>query len=185
MTEIELKARLDDPGPVKDRLSSLGRYVRSYRKADTYWLGTGSSGVRVRRESGVTADGTDYRSALVTLKDKSISGSIEVNDEREFGVSDADAFEQMLCQLGLAEVMRKEKRGWEWEVPAEASGGRALKAEVSEVGRLGWFVEIEITADDAGHQTVEQCRRELLALLQKLEVPQESIETRSYAELLR
>jgi len=188
--EIELKARLDDSEPARERLSSLGSYARAYEKADAYWIPAdpGSplsrSGIRVRRDSGVGADGAARESALVTTKDKALSGGIEVNEEREFAVSDPGLFEDMLRGLGLAERSRKSKRGWEWEVPPQAAGGRPIRAEVSMVGGLGWFLELEIVAGEGGQRVVEESRGELYSLLEKLGVPIESIEPRPYSALL-
>jgi len=192
MTEIELKARIDDHEPIKERLSSLGSYVRSYDKIDSYWLNgkeaalliTTNTGIRVRRESAVGADGTGHETVLGTMKKREMSGNIEVNDEREFAVSDAAAFEEMLQGLGLSKVMRKEKHGLEWTVKADLSGNPEIKAELSMVKGLGWFLELEILREDANERTVWESRRELFALLQKLGVGEDRIETRNYAQLL-
>jgi len=193
MVEIELKAWLDDYESIKERLSSLGSYVRSYDKSDSYWLKgqdaaclvTTNTGIRVRRESGFGADGCGHESVLVTIKNKTMSGNIEVNDEREFAVSDAVAFEEMLQGLGLSKVLCKEKHGWEWSIQAELVGKPDIKAEVSMVQGLGWFLEIEILSDDGNERAIEESRRELFALLQKLGVGEDRIETRQYAEMLK
>jgi len=192
--EIELKAWLDNHESVKERLFSLGRYVRSYEKTDTYWfpihddapgVSIPYSGLRVRRESSVGADNAHSESAMVTLKKKRMSGSIEVNEEREFVVSDADLFEELVCDLGMFKAMYKKKSGWEWKVPAEAGEHRAVSAEISMVKDLGWFLELEILAKDKGEQAVEESRRELFSLLERLKVPEKKIETRPYAVLLQ
>jgi adenylate cyclase class 2 len=210
--EIELKARLDDSAPVEQRLSGLGTFYRSYKKADSYWFpvqtGAGGasippSGVRVRRESGTSADGTAYESVLVTYKHKEITDGIEVNDEREFTVSapsaempsseDASAaalFEDLLTRLGLCKGISKEKQGRAWTIPSESAGQsgavpRPILAELSLVTGLGWFVELEIITEDNDQQMVEECRQQLLALLEKLEIPADRIEARPYTVMLR
>jgi adenylate cyclase class IV len=103
--EIELKARLDDFTPLKERLSAKGTYLRSYKKSDSYWYpGQNTSfpsGIRVRREYNTIADGTAIESVLVTYKTKEITDSIEINDEREFTISNASLFEELLTRLGL------------------------------------------------------------------------------------
>jgi adenylate cyclase class 2 len=143
--EIELKARLSSPEPVKKRLASLGLYLHHYEKIDTYWIpqvsaanpsrparaGTGklpATGVRVRRERIESAAGIDS-AALVTYKIKELTDGIEVNDEREFTVSSnqesaadggaAAVFEDLLERLGLKPGIRKEKRGWAWRIPTD------------------------------------------------------------------
>jgi adenylate cyclase class 2 len=210
--EIELKARLDDSTQLEQRLSGLGTYCRSYKKSDSYWFpaqaGTGEaiippSGVRVRRESGTDADGTAYKSVLVTYKHKEITDGIEVNDEREFTVcvpsgetssSEDDnaalVFEDLLTRLGLYKGINKEKQGKAWTIPPEAAGQSGavqppILAELSLVTGLGWFVELEIIAEDDKAQAVGESRKRLLALLEKLEIPADRIEARPYTLMLR
>jgi adenylate cyclase class 2 len=197
--EIELKARLDDCTPVEQRLSKLGTYYRSYKKSDSYWfssaIGTGiasipPSGVRVRRESGTDAGGAAYESVLITYKHKEISDGIEVNDEREFTVSAAPPFEDLLIRLGLYKGISKEKQGRAWTIPPQDAGQsgavqRPILAELSLVTGLGWFVELEIIAEDDDGQTVEESRKRLLALLEKLEIPADRIESRPYTVMLK
>jgi len=198
MIEIELKARLDDYAPVKERLSVVGDYCRSYKKSDAYWLpaqpvdggivaemSIPPSGVRVRRESGIDADGAAHEAVLVTYKTKEISGGVEVNHECEFTVSDAGLFEELLGRLGLSRAIRKEKEGWAWTIPPQSAGQSPILAELSLVADLGWFLEIEIMAADDGEQTVKESRGRLFALLEKLEIPVEWIESRPYTAMLR
>ena len=195
--EVELKAHLDDFEPVKERLSSLGRYYRSYQKSDSYWLGPQAAPtLRIRRESGVEADGTAYESVTATFKAKEITGGIEVNDEREFTVSDAALFEELLCRLGMSTARCKEKKGWAWHIAAEEAGqaesakrpGSASRplilAELSLVKDLGWFLELEIMLDGECKQDIAESRRRLLALLARLEVSADKIEERPYTVLL-
>jgi predicted adenylyl cyclase CyaB len=191
--EIELKARLDDYAPVKERLSRVGDYCRSYKKSDSYWLpvqptagmSVPPSGVRVRRESDIDADSMAHESVLATYKIKEISGGVEVNHECEFTVSDAGLFEELLGRLGLSRATRKEKEGWAWTIPPQTAGQAPILAELSLVAGLGWFLEIEIMAADDGEQTVKESRGRLFALLEKLEIPAEWIESRPYTVMLR
>jgi len=174
----------------------VGNYCRSYKKSDSYWLpsqpaagiaaevSVPATGVRVRRESGIDADGAAHESVLATYKTKEISGGIEVNHECEFTVSDAGLFEELLSHLGLRSAVRKEKEGWAWTIPAQTAGQSPILAELSMVAGLGWFLEIEILAADNCEQTVEESRGRLFALLEKLEIPAEWIETRPYTAML-
>jgi len=194
--EIELKVRLNDYAPVKERLYVVGNYCRSYKKSDSYWLpsqpaagiaaevSVPATGVRVRRESGIDADGAAHESVLATYKTKEISGGIEVNHECEFTVSDAGLFEELLSHLGLRSAVRKEKEGWAWTIPAQTAGQSPILAELSMVAGLGWFLEIEILAADNCERTVEESRGRLFALLENLEIPAEWIETRPYTAML-
>ena len=189
--EIELKAHLDEFEPVRERLFSMGEYCRAYIKSDTYWLpaqvtepSSLPSGVRVRCQRGVNADGSAFDSVLVTYKTKEITDGIEVNDECEFTVSDAAPFEELLLHFGLRQTHHKEKKGWAWLMPAP-EGQPAILAEISLVEGLGWFLEIEIQAADNDRQTVEKSRRRLLTLLEALEIPAERIESRPYTVMLK
>ena len=186
--EIELKARLDDPLPVKERISALGTYRRSYTKADSYWVparaAPGPSTVRIRHESGEYADGSAYDSVLVTYKAKKISGSVEINDEREFTVSDMALFEDLLRYLGLCQDICKEKKGWDWTFPPEQYG-EPITAELSLLTGLGWFLELEMVTNTNDPQTIAKNQKRLFALLARLEVPVEYIEPRPYTAMLR
>ena len=188
--EVELKAHIDDVERMKARLSAVGSYCRSYRKSDSYWLSPKAyiSGVRVRREQGVEADGTAHESAVVTVKEKTVSGGIEVNDEREFTVSDAALFEELLGNLGMRRAITKEKNGWAWTIAAtmlpSATTLPQVLAELSMVTSLGWFLELEIICPDNCGPEVEESRKRLLALLAELEIPTQRIESRPYTEML-
>jgi adenylate cyclase class 2 len=103
---------------------------------------------------------------------------MEINDEREFSVSDAAAFEDLLRRLGLQKGIEKNKRGWAWNCAG-------ITAELTEVAGLGWFVELEIITDDAAEGTVTAARTRLLALLRKIGVKKNRIEPRYYTEMLR
>jgi adenylate cyclase class 2 len=193
--EIELKARIDEPLRLKERLNALGEYECAYEKDDTYWIPAekrapgipvpGSipqSGVRVRREQDTGADGRSSERVLVTYKVREIFDGIEINDEREFEVSDGKVFEEMLERLGLSPGSRKKKQGWAWN--CALSGEPRVRAELSAVERLGWFIELEIIAADSGEETVRTGRNRLLALLDSLGIPRTRIESRAYTGML-
>lgn len=175
--EIEIKAWVDDAETVKNRLAAAGEHRGSYRKDDEYWKGRpGSpdalgSGVRLRR----TADGPE---AVVNFKRKEVRDGMEINDEREFGVSDAAAFAELLTRLGLQPWMRKRKIGEAWDIAG-------ITAELSLVEGLGTFIELEILAEEDSAETVDEARSRLLAALDGLGVPRRRIEPRYYTEMLR
>jgi adenylate cyclase class 2 len=212
MVEIELKARISNPEEVKKRLSGLGTYDCAYEKDDTYWLvqkiperggkksvpgreaGGGPplpslppSGLRVRRETNTAEDGEISKFNLITYKTRELRAGIEINDEREFEISDGEIFEDLLRRLGLAPGIRKNKRGWAWRinVPGAAAPDTEIRAELSDIKTLGWFLELEILAPEKDEKTIAQCRERLFLLLEKLEIPREAIETRPYTEMLK
>jgi adenylate cyclase class 2 len=188
--EIELKARVDAPETLKNLLDHEGnaRFIGVFDKEDAYWYpATGTcaalpaSGVRVRAEKkgGV-------QTTLVTYKTKEVRNEIEVNNEREFSVSDTVVFEELLTALGLAPRARKHKHGCAWTYNESAVGVLPnITVELAFVEGLGCFVELEILARDDEPETVASSRARLLALLERLGIDKSSIETRYYTELLK
>jgi adenylate cyclase class 2 len=186
--EIELKARVTDRGAVETRLSVLGVYGGSYTKEDRYWKpsveggGLPASGVRLRRETRCLPDGSPAALFVVTFKTKEKRDGIEVNEENEFTVSDEAPFCALLARAGLREAYTKKKTGAVWDV-------EGISAELAEVGddrrSLGWFLELEIIADNDRPATVETARRRLFTLLSDCGLSREDIEERYYAEMLR
>jgi adenylate cyclase class 2 len=186
-SEIELKARVEDPEAVKRRLFGLGVWGGAYTKEDCYWKADAgnsmlpASGLRVRRESRKLPDGNAASACTVTFKTKEKRDGIEVNEETEFTVSDGDAFSALLSRLGLHEDYRKTKTGEVWTVDG-------ITAELAEVGdsrrSLGVFLEIEIIADNDNPATVETARARLLGLLADCGLGEDRIESRYYAEML-
>jgi adenylate cyclase class 2 len=183
-TEIEVKAWVDDMRAVKKRLATLGTELYLYDKRDTYWYNDSftaafPSGSRIRRELR-TIEGAE-RSAtetfFVTYKAKEVRGNIEVNDEREFRVSDAAVFEELLRRAAFQPRQTKRKQGVYFRVDG-------INVELVEVEGLGWFLELEILADNESPETVQAARERLLTLLDKAEVPRARIETRYYTEML-
>ncbi|NLJ08958.1 MAG: class IV adenylate cyclase [Treponema sp.] len=181
-TEIEIKAWVDDPQEVQKKVSNFADFVKSYEKEDAYWLPEAEiaplvkeekrrklgSGIRIRQENGLV---------LVTLKKKEVRQGMEINDELEFSVSSAPAFEEFLTTLGYAPWIRKHKEGkaWKWN---------NITIEISMVKDLGWFAELEILTNTNEPDKVEQARRDLYRCLEKIGIPQEKIESRYYTELL-
>jgi adenylate cyclase class 2 len=102
---------------------------------------------------------------------------IEVNDEREFEVSDAEVFGELLSRLGLSVWIRKRKIGEAWT----ANG---VTIELSEIEGLGFFAELEILADVDDAATIAEARKRLLATLERIGIDQSKIEPRYYTEML-
>jgi adenylate cyclase class 2 len=185
--EIELKARVDCLQKIKAVLSSFAEYGGEFFKDDAYWFphspspaGTAvpPSGIRVRQEQDTLPNGKVRRIIWVTYKAKEVREGIEVNQEREFEVSDAAAFEELLVRLGLERRSAKKKTGWAWKY-------EGITAELCQVEKLGWFAELEIIAQDAQEATIAAARKRLLDLLERIGIGEDKIETRYYSEMLR
>lgn len=170
--EVEIKARLDDPASLAALLDSLGRRIRSFDKRDRYYAQVpvvAESRFRLRVDDG---------SAVCTFKRKTISAGIEVNDESEFHVSDAESFDAFAAFLGFECVIEKRKTGTAWLVDGTT-------CELSEVAGLGHYIELEILlADGAAEADLDRARGRLLDLLARLSLPASAVEARPYTEML-
>ncbi|MDR1256395.1 MAG: class IV adenylate cyclase [Spirochaetaceae bacterium] len=191
--EIELKAWVDDRKAVEKRAGELAEFTADFEKEDVYWvpvsrsgMGGGAllsgSGVRIRRET-LKAQGAAARShVLVTYKTKEVRGGVEVNDEKEFTVTGLPAFEELLRRMGFEAGISKKKRGRSWRYGGGADG---ITVEISDVERLGCFMELEIMAGDNGANTVNAAREKLLSFLKLAGIGEDRIETRYYNEMLK
>jgi adenylate cyclase class 2 len=192
--EIELKAWVDDRSAVEKRIGDLAEFTADFEKDDVYWVpvsrsdtsaaagGLPLSGVRIRRET-TRARGEEPQSlVLVTYKTKEVRDGIEVNDEKEFTVTGLPAFEELLRRMGLDPGISKKKRGRAWRYGDSTD---AVTVELSEVERLGCFVELEIMADDNDADTVNAARKKLLSFLKLAGISEDRIETRYYNDMLK
>jgi adenylate cyclase class 2 len=142
----------------------------------------------VRKEAGAGRDGAAFALTRVTWKTRDLREGVEINDEREFEVSDAGVFEDLLGRLGLAPGIVKNKRGRAWVFGGCSPGDRSagvIRAELSEVRFLGWFLELEILASRKDEEAAAEHRERLFSLLDRLEIPREKIEPRPYTAMLR
>ena len=190
-TEIELKAHVQDSGALRLLLTEKTEYKNAYTKEDSYWLNEAIQAesplkVRVRREERTFPDGKTESVVLVTYKNKEVRDGIEINDEEEFEVQPGPEFEKLLRRMGFKPDIAKRKRGWafcESQIPEGCK--RAITAELSEVEGLGWFIELEILADNSREETVAEGRNRLLSFLASLGIEKEAIESRYYTEMLK
>lgn len=181
MIEVELKARVRDRAAVESAVAAFASRVREVDKADSYWRApswrtdAARKDFRVRREDGAS---------VVTFKDKRVEGGIEVNLEREFGVSDPEAFAALALRLGCERSYEKRKRGTMYEAASECASGGVASIEIVEVAGLGAFIEIEELLAEGDAAAVARARGEILALLARAGCGEADIEGRFYSELL-
>jgi adenylate cyclase class 2 len=176
--EIEAKAWADEPEKLRSIIDALGSFVGAFDKEDAYWHGDAfAQGIRVRKERKTDAQGRQSAVVWATYKAKEARDGIEINDEREFSVSDAENFEDFLKKLGLAPLIAKRKRGWAWNY-------EGITVELAEIKTLGWFIEQEIMADNAETETVNAAKNRLLRFLRQVGINEDKIEARYYAEML-
>jgi len=185
-TEIELKAWVSNPEELGRKLSGLAVFIGNFEKSDAYFQPVNSAetperpgyGVRLRKEKTKNLNGVLKELNYVTYKSKQVRDGIEVNDEREFEVSSASAFEEFLEYIGYRESIKKHKTGNSYK-------NDSMTVELTEVQGLGWFIELEILAAEQDDENTEAIKKRLLSFLDQLEIPRKSIESRSYAEMLK
>jgi adenylate cyclase class 2 len=198
MTELELKAHVDDRAAIARRLDTFARRGQHVIRDDDYWgkAADDRHKIRIRRETFIAPDGgIEKTDILVTYKRKSrIKGAdgveAEANDEKECTVSDAAVLEAFLTDTGYAVQLKKRKDVEDWHValPAGAGGGTGpLQAtlELCAVERLGDFLELEILSPTDDAAVLSSLHGELERLLEQAGIPKDRIENRYYSELLR
>lgn len=129
--------------------------------------------IRIREEEG---------SVVVTYKRKELQGDIEVNDEREFAIGERTAFESLIADLGFKPFIRKEKKtkSFSWKT----EDGIDMTIELSLVAGLGWFIELEILAENPDGKETARARDALRAALARCGIGEEEIESRYYTDML-
>jgi adenylate cyclase, class 2 len=174
VTEIELKARIRDPGVVEARVASFARFMRRFDKSDQYWHGQGwrsergTKGFRLRTDGG---------KAIVTFKQKNYRDGMEINRETEFEVSDPEAFGALASRLDCEPYYRKHKSGSAYEHDG-------CTIELVSVEGLGSFIEIERLIEGEKPEQVARAQALVRSVLAKAGVPECDIEARGYSELI-
>ena len=197
MTELEIKARVDDRAALTQKLNSFARRGQHVIRDDEYWGKStdDTHKIRIRRETFLSPDGkvcgTDI---LVTYKRKShIKGAdgveAEANDEKECTVSDTAALEAFLTDTGYSVQLKKHKDVEDWLADVPLTGDQPSKLtatlELCAVKDLGDFLELEILAPADSEDSLTALHGELEKLLDKAGIPKDKIENRYYSELLR
>ena len=202
MTEIEIKAHVADPVAAEKNIRAFAGFEGHVSKSDTYWKknGSGAAGDDIAetaagREDGIPApqpvkvrireerdpergEGT----TVVTYKRKELQGDIEVNDEREFSIDDRAAFETLIGDLGFVPYVKKEKDTKSFS--HRAGDGNEVTIELSLVAGLGWFVELEILADNPSSEETARAQTALRETLARCGIPESAIERRYYTDLI-
>jgi len=155
MYEVELKVRADHE-PVRERLHERGAEPLGFvDQVDTYYDHPGRSfadtdeALRVRRED---PDDGDARTRL-TYKGPLVESASKTRQEVETGVSDADALDAILRELGFEPLpaVRKERERFSlggYTVVLDAVEGAGTFVEVEREGREGEIEEIREGARD-------------------------------------
>ncbi len=184
--EIEIKAWADDWKSVKNHIDNFAKFLGTYEKSDTYWLIPEEmqrfapelkSGVRIRKEA-FTGMGSPLETIIrVCFKKKELRADMEVNIEKEFDITNALVFEELLSNLGMVRGHSKNKKGWSWNY-------QGITIELSHVEGLGWFCELEIIAEKESPEIISSSRNRLYEILEKTGIDISRVEPRYYTEML-
>jgi adenylate cyclase class 2 len=175
--EAELKARVRDPGALRERLGELAGGQQSVYR-DVYYDDPGgrlaASGRELRLRTVEVADG---RRSLLTYKEAAVDAVSGSKPEHESEVGSPAAVDVLLRGLGLRVVVAFEKHCVNYGFCAE---GREMLATVVTVPELdGTFVELETMSDAEGADAALMDVRSVLA---RLGVGAEDLTTEQYTE---
>lgn len=195
MTEIELKAHVDDRNALIQKLTSFATYKGAVTRDDTYYTRSkekGSIKIRIRRETRTVESNAIETTWLVTYKrkemrtDNTTGTSIEVNDEKESEISSPEALVAFLIDTGYFVDLQKHKEVQDWSFPLSTAHDHLTATfELCTVPPLGDFLEIEVLSPLSDEKTVASIHQELESLLEKSGIPKDRIENRYYSELLK
>ena len=182
-TEIEIKAHVQDSEAIKLILEEKAKYEGSFEKEDIYWFFDGKpelkpQKLRIRSEKRSLHSGSPELLCFATCKNKEVIDGIEINEEHEFEVNPRSEFEAFIKQMGFKPGISKKKKGWAFSL------GK-INIELSDVEGLGWFVELEIVADNSRPETIAEAKKQLLDFLSGLGIKKEAIESRYYIDMLK
>ncbi|MBR1910864.1 MAG: hypothetical protein IJ828_00750 [Treponema sp.] len=196
MTEIELKAHVDDRTALIEVLDAKASYKGRVMRDDEYYGKSvhDTHKIRIRKEICDEKNGTGKETFLITYKRKEIrtdaeGTAVEVNDEKECSVSSTDALKAFLTDTGYSVQLKKHKDVMDWElcIPAHELLPEPLTAtfELCAVPPLGDFLEIEILSPRNDEESVAKVHKRLEELLELTGIPKSKIEKRYYSEMLR
>ena len=171
MIEFELKAKVDDLGPVREALLARGARNDGVRdEHDVYYN-------HPARDFAVTDEALRVRyagkSAVMTYKGAKLAGTrLKAREELNLAVEDGHVFETVLERLGFRRtaIVRKRRELWTY-------GGASIALD--EVASLGTFAEVEIIGE-AGDGAIEE---RVNAIARSIGITGEPI-TASYLELV-
>ncbi len=176
--EVEQKFAVSDLAPIQRQLAALGgRPDKDVLQSDQYFAHPARAFAHTDEALRIRRVGEQNR---ITYKGPKLDATTKTRREIELdlpsGEQAAADYRGLLEALGFHPVaeVRKHRRTWllDWQ-------GHAVEAALDDVDRVGTFVELEISSDEAG---LDAARTALASLADKLNLS--ASERRSYLELL-
>ena len=157
-TEIELKLKVDDLDPIRERLRLAHAKPRGVRfEINAFFdtpaasLKSGGNGLRLRSMRDLA---TNVVTNVITFKGPATGDAVKSREEIEFEVGDFEDAALLLQRLGYLPTLSFEKRRQTWELDE-------CLIELDELPHFGTFVEIE-----AANVALINAARTKLALIQ-------------------
>ncbi len=172
--EIEIKAWVDDPSLIEERLRKMYGEALPVSKDDVYYETDdrfpGLNTIRLRKS------GDKW---ILTYKDKSLDDGTEINREHETVVEEFEVIDELLRRFGCRRFLEKKKRGVMFS-------SRDLVIELVHVEGLGTFLEIEkvLPVDVLDQTGIETAKKEILAVFDAVGIGRDRIEGRYYSDML-
>jgi predicted adenylyl cyclase CyaB len=171
MIEIEIKARVEDREEVKEKIASIGDFIREEHQEDLYFdppfgnFVKSGEVLRIRKTS---------RKNTLTYKKKRSDEKARIRIEHEAKVESGDEVAEILEDLGFIQIakIRKER---------EIYNAGDCEVELDMVENLGNFVEVEILIPE--DEDITKGKEKIFELLKRIGIPEENIEEKPYLEL--
>ncbi len=174
MYEIEIKAWLENPEEVEEKIKNLnGKKIGEKEIIDTYYdhpklnLTANKREIRVRKVKA-----GDVKKSFLTYKEPR-KGFDEAKREVELEIPDPKKMKKVLRRLGFIELGIKKKKQRTYEL-------NNTIVDIVYVDRLGFFLEIE----SKERRDIEKGRKEIYRVFEMLGLERNKIEKRMYLELL-
>jgi len=174
MIEIEVKAKVEDPERIRQRLDDLGcKLLKKVHQKDTYFKShfrsfkkTGEV-LRIRKQ----IPGGD----VITFKGPRLRSKIKAREEIEVKIENSVEAIRLLEKLGFEPWITVEKEREEYQF-------NKFTLSLDRVKGLSHFIEIETKIEET--QSKLEVEHEILGLLNKLGISKKLIEKRTYLELI-
>lgn len=191
MYEIELKAHVENRAALIKTLENFAYFSGAVEKEDSYYAKTVDGkefSVRIRKETpfapkeiSAPTNIDTQKTVIFTYKRKELliqdGKALEVNDEKECTLNNAEPFEAFLSDTGFELVLTKHKIVLDWQY-------NDVLLELCKVPPLGDFLEIEIMSESNDDKQIEQTNKKLLSMLAKCGIDESKIEKRYYSQML-
>ena len=173
LVEVESKIKINNVNEARKKIKKISRFVKIEKKIDDYYSlrhnGYPKKSLRVRDKS---------KKREVNFKQRlNYKNGIWAKKEVEFEVSDLKGFYELLDDFGFRRWLKKQKIT---ELYRTKDG---VNIELNHVKNLGWFIEIEIISKE-NHKEIENARRKIINVRNKLGVNKKYIEKKGYTRAL-